>query len=29
MNDIKIPQINFIPLKQCITDDDLNEEDDF
>ena len=25
MNDIKIPKINFIPLKQCITDDELNE----
>lgn len=25
MNDIKIPQINFIPLKKCITDDELNE----
>ena len=25
MNDIKMPKINFIPLKQCITDDELNE----
>ena len=25
MNDIKIPQINFIPLKQGITEDELNE----
>lgn len=23
MNEIKIPQINFIPLKQGITDDEL------
>lgn len=25
MNEIKIPQINFFPLKQGITDDELNE----
>lgn len=25
MNDIKMPQINFIPLKQGITEDELNE----
>lgn len=25
MNEIKIPQINFVPLKQGITDDELNE----
>ena len=25
MNDIKMPKINFVPLKQGITDDELNE----
>lgn len=25
MNDIKIPKINFVPLKQGITEDELNE----
>ena len=27
MNDIKMPKINFIPLKQCITDDEGNFKD--